>query len=370
MVLGIEASNILAGGGLVHLKELLCNAQPLQYGFTKVIVWAPASTLNQLADQDWLIKKTHSCLNRNMLFRMVWQLFIMPRCARSIDVLFVPGANPVRFSKTVSMCQNLLPFDDQERKLYGFSWMNFRLLLLRFSQIHSFKKARRVIFLTPSSIQYVSHQYPNIESKAIVISHGINNDIRHYSSVREEHQTIKLLYTSIVDVYKHQWNVVNAVFNLLDKGYPVALKLVGSSYKPAMDKLNQVLRSRPQYADKITYVPLVPHGTLPKIYQETDIFVFASSCETFSLILLEAMASGLAIACSDRNTLRDTLGDAGLYFDPYHTKDIERALLTLIEHKPLREKLRKRAYEISSSYSWSTCADRTFQCLAEVGREQ
>ena len=48
MILGIDASNIRAGGGVTHLVNLLQDAEPLDKGFTKVIIWAGTSTLNQI----------------------------------------------------------------------------------------------------------------------------------------------------------------------------------------------------------------------------------------------------------------------------------------------------------------------------------
>jgi len=369
MIIGIEASNILAGGGLVHLKELLNHANPEVHGFERLIVWAPQSTLVQLPDKSWLEKKSHPWLNRNILFRILWQTFVLPKTLKGIiDVLFVPGANAVSFSPVVTMCQNLLPFDVSERRLYGFSWMRVRLKLLYYTQMNAFEKAKRVVFLTPSSVHYVSDEKIAIASKAIVIPHGIKKDFYHLPETIEEKGSLKLLYVSIVDVYKHQWNVVEAVQGLLEKGHDIELQCVGSYYKPALQKLNQALMSKPQHADRITYTPLVPYESLKEVYQTADIFVFASSCETFSLILLEAMASGLPIVCSNKDTLRDTLQDAGVYFNPYDSKDIERVLLNLIEDKQLRDDLRKKAYQRAISYSWSKCADLTFSCLVEAGK--
>jgi glycosyltransferase involved in cell wall biosynthesis len=368
MILGIEASNILAGGGLRHLRELLDHVEPRRYGFDRVVVWAPQATLDQLKDQDWLDKQTHAWLNKSIFFRMLWQFLILPSLLkREMDVVFTPGANAIPFSKVVSMCQNLLPFDQQERKLYWFSWIYVRLKILQYAQTKSFQKAERVIFLTPSSIHYVKDFYSNIESKAKVIPHGISDVFFQRSIPMNPNQPIRLLYTSIIDLYKHQWNVVQAVFNLLDRGCNIELKLVGSAYGPAMEKLNKILVSKPQYRHRIQYAPDVPFDILTSIYKESDIFVFASSCETFSLILLEAMASGLPIACSDRDTLRDTLQDTGLYFNPYDVKDIEGVLYELIHNGKRRDKLSQAAREKAEAYSWSRCADLTFACLAEVG---
>ncbi len=367
MVLGIEASNILAGGGLVHLKEFLNHAKPEDHNFDSVILWAPQSTLDHMPNKEWLVKKSHPWLNRNFLFSTLWRILILPiGLNRMIDVLFVPGANVVNFTPMVTMCQNLLPFDSAERRLYGFSWMRLRLSFLHFTQKMSFGKARKVIFLTASSVHYVANSKSSLSEKSVVIPHGINSVYFKMPTVKNDNQTIKLLYVSIVDVYKHHCNLVEAVFALLEKGYDVELELVGAIYPPAYHALQKVLKTKPQFADRISYTALVSYYSLNEVYQSADIFIFASSCESFSLILLEAMASGLPIACSDKDTLKDTLQDAGVYFNPYDSKDIERVVLSLIQDKGLREDLSKRAFHRSTNYSWSKCSNHTLACLAEA----
>lgn len=366
MVLGIEASNILAGGGLIHLKELLSHAKPASHGFEKVCIWSAQPILDQLPDQPWLEKRTHPWLNRSIFFRMLWLIFILPKEAKqSIDVLFSPGANPVNFHPQVSMCQNLLPFDNKESKLYGLSLMRIRLLVLRYTQTKAFRNAQGVIVLTQSNIRYLTKRLDS-KVKFCVIPHGINPSFLHAPSLKKLNAPIKLLYVSIVDVYKHQWNVVEAVSHLIDKGYSVELTLVGGQYPPAWKKLKTSINIHHDHASQITYLPAIPYDQLNTIYQTADIFVFASSCETFSLVLLESMASGLPIVCSNRDTLKDTLGDAGLYFDPYSPESIEKALIKLIEDPSLRQELSTRGYTRAQSYSWSVCANQTFQFLSNI----
>ena len=48
MILGIDASNIRAGGGVTHLQNLLQFAVPEKVGIKKVIVWGGKNTLDQL----------------------------------------------------------------------------------------------------------------------------------------------------------------------------------------------------------------------------------------------------------------------------------------------------------------------------------
>lgn len=371
MVLGIEASNILAGGGITHLRELLTHAQPLSHGFKRVYLWSGQKTLDQLPDQPWLEKKNHPWLNRSVFFRMLWLTFVFPQEAKSllIDVVFSPGANVIDFYPQVSMCQNLLPFDKKESRRYGFSWMRFRIALLSYTQTKAFKKAQGIIVLTSSNIHYLTeHGIGN--NKFCVIPHGINSMFSYAPSLQSLHAPVQLLYVSIVDVYKNQWNVVEALYRLIEKGYAVELTLVGNQYPAAWEKLQTSINLHPEYASRVTYLPAVPYDRLSAVYQAADIFVFASSCETFSLVLLEAMASGLPIACSDKDTLKDTLGDAGVYFDPYSPKSIEMGIVQLIENAILRDELRKKGYTRAQSYSWTVCADQTFQYLSKIAKEK
>jgi glycosyltransferase involved in cell wall biosynthesis len=239
---------------------------------------------------------------------------------------------------------------------------------LYYAQRKAFRKAQGIIVLTPSNIPYLTSKSIIEDKKFCVIPHGINPVFYYKPSLKSLNDPIKLLYVSIVDVYKHQWNVVEALYGLIDKGYSVELTLVGAQYPEAMDKLKSSINIHPEYANRITYISTLPYDALTTTYQSADIFVFASSCETFSLVLLEAMASGLPIACSDKDTLKDTLGEAGVYFDPYSPESVENAILTLIENKVLREELSCKAYEKAQTYSWSVCADQTLQYLSKIAK--
>ena len=73
MRLGIDASNIRGGGGLTHLRQMLAAADPPAHGFEQVVVWAPQSTLEQLKNQPWLLKRHDRALESHYLLRAWWQ---------------------------------------------------------------------------------------------------------------------------------------------------------------------------------------------------------------------------------------------------------------------------------------------------------
>ena len=112
----------------------------------------------------------------------------------------------------------------------------------------------------------------------------------------------------------------------------------------------------------------MPFADLHTLYGEADGFVFASSCENLPNILIEAMAEGLPIACSNRGPMPEVLGDGGVYFDPTDVESIAECLLGLGKDPILRTRLAEAAWQNAQPYSWKRCADDTFDFIAQVAR--
>src|SRR2546425_4364161 len=90
--LGIDASNLRAGGGVTHLAELLASAHPVEHGFSEVVVWGGAETLSRLQKPRWLRAVHVDACDRGVFGRLAWQRTKLDRAARqACDVLFVPG---------------------------------------------------------------------------------------------------------------------------------------------------------------------------------------------------------------------------------------------------------------------------------------
>lgn len=373
-ILGIDASNIRAGGGVTHLVELLRAARPESYGFGRVIVWGGSETLSQLEDRNWLSKASDPLLNRALPYRSFWQRFKLKRLAEAAgcSVLFVPGGSDTSgFKPMVTMCQNLLPFEWRELRRYGLSWMSLKLGLLRFTQSRTFRKADAVIFLTQFSRDAVLRVLGVLSGKIAVIPHGV--DPRFFCAPRlqrkpDEFSAVnpcRILYVSAVDVYKHQWHVIEAVAKLRASGLHVALDLVGPPAS-GFARLQAALSRFDPSGKFISYQDAVPYVELHDRYASADIGVFASTCETFGQILTEAMASGLPMACSNRSAMPGILGEAGVYFDPENPNSIAASIRRLIDSPELRTKMSQAAYERARQFSWSRCADETFALISHL----
>lgn len=367
MTLVIDASNILTGGGLTHLSEVIRYAHPQRFGFNKVIVCAGEKALERIEDREWLLKYTHPYLNKNYLFRFIWSNFILKKLLiKENGFLFLVGSVKPFFSwPYVTMCQNLLPVELKELKRFGFSFTTLRLLLLRILHFKAYKNAQGTIFLTQYSYDILPTRIKKYIKAFTVVPHGLNHSI-FYPRERAEAMDktrFKLLYISIINEYKHQDKVLQAVLNLNQKGYAVQLTLIGPAYPASLKKLMTIFERSGTPENVLDYRGMVPYHQLFKEYDAHDAFIFASTCETFGMIVTEAMAMGMPLACSNKSSLPETVGDAAIYFDPENPESIAATITKLVTDDKLRGALAEKSISRAAQFSWQTCADDTFLFL-------
>lgn len=376
ITIGIDATNLLQGGGRTHLIELLNSVDIKKSGITKIVVWARTSTLEKLPDRPWLKKVTYKQLEGGLVSRSVWQRHYLDDelNRENCDVLFVPGGNIIsKFRPVLTMSRNMLPFEWRELRRYGISLQTLKLVLLRFAQIKSLRKADGVVFLTKYAFDAVQKVTGELNCRKKIIAHGVNP--RFFLEPRKQKSIddysvdtpFRIIYISIIDEYKHQCRVVDVVKQLRnDTGWPLFLHLIGPKYSKSYFKLEQLLSKYPDNTAWVKYHGPMQYDDLHEVYLGADLGLFASTCENLPNILIEKMAAGLPIACSDRGPMPEVLGDAGVYFDSENNKSMMQAISDLVQSPDLRTKLAHEAFERSKSYTWADCADQTMQLLIEL----
>jgi len=379
LTIGIDATNLRRGGGLTHLIELLRVAQPKLFGINKVIVWGGFPTLNALDDCSWLFKHNPAALDKGLLQRILWQRYSLSHTAREegCDLLFVPGGSYAgNFHPVITMSRNLLPFEMHELFRYGLSFRTLKFLLLRFVQSRSFRQTDGVIFLTQYAREAILCVTGKLSGKTSIIPHGMNSRFNRAPKVQsaitefsDEHP-YRVLYVSIIDQYKHQWHVVEAVSTLRKLGLPIVLDLVGPAYQPALKRLNKMIYKLDTDRTWVHYHGTIDFNDIHESYEQADLAVFASSCENMPNILLEAMAMGLPLACSNRGPMPEVLGNSGVFFNPEMPESITKALQKLIDSPKLRTELSHASYERVQQYSWERCASETFGFLTGIAKQK
>ncbi|MET4119759.1 glycosyltransferase involved in cell wall biosynthesis [Bradyrhizobium sp. JR1.5] len=376
--LGIDASNLRIGGGITHLVELLRESNPAEHGFERIFVWASAATLARVEDRPWVEKRTSAALEASLPRRVSWQRLVLPQelSAAKIDLLFAPGGSiVVKFKPVVTMSRNMLPFEWTELRRFGLSRTALKLALLRWNQGTSFKRADGTIFLTRYAFDAVTKATGSLKGRTAIIPHGVDTRFRmpprcqRAAAELTAPDPLRVVYVSTVDEYKHQWNVVEAIGRLHAEGLPIRLDLYGSARPSTLPRLTEAIKRVDGERQFVRYWGAVDYSEIHQCYAAADVCVFASSCENMPNILIESMAAGLPIACSDRGPMPEVLGDAGSYFDPEDPVSIADAVRQLALAPQLRADKALAAFEASSQFSWARCARETFDFLSMVARE-
>jgi glycosyltransferase involved in cell wall biosynthesis len=95
-------------------------------------------------------------------------------------------------------------------------------------------------------------------------------------------------------------------------------------------------------------------------------FVFPSLYEGFRLPVLEAMARGVPVACSNASSLPEVAGDAALLFDPHDESEIAAALQRVLGDEALRARLRTSGQERAREFTWERSARLTLETYARA----
>lgn len=91
-------------------------------------------------------------------------------------------------------------------------------------------------------------------------------------------------------------------------------------------------------------------------YKNAELLFFPSLYEGFGLPVVEAMAAGVPVAVSNRSSLPELIGDAGLLFDPENIDEMTEQLHRILTNPDLKRSLILKGFQISQKYSWETTA--------------
>ena len=100
---------------------------------------------------------------------------------------------------------------------------------------------------------------------------------------------------------------------------------------------------------------------LDEIYRNAEMYVFPSLYEGFGLPPLEAMASGIPVAASGQECIREVLGAAAYYFDGMKAEEIANALEKITADENLRKNLIAKGYGQVKRYDWKKTAEQTLE---------
>jgi glycosyltransferase involved in cell wall biosynthesis len=135
--------------------------------------------------------------------------------------------------------------------------------------------------------------------------------------------------------------------------------LVMPGYPTRFDAALDTEAARLGIADRVRCPGWVSDEDLEGLYEAAACLVYPSQIEGFGIPVVEAMARGLPVACSNAPSLPEVAGDAARYFDPLDVPDIAAAIDELIGDANLRQRLAGLGRERAQLFSWEQTARHT-----------
>lgn len=372
MKIVFNALSARLGGGqtyLINLFQFVPENDDLE-----IVVFAPASL--KLPSHPRIRRVEPAWPTENPIVRALWEKWMLPGIlkAEKADVLFCPGGvvgtRPPEGCKVATMFRNMIPFDLRVRKSIPLGLQRLRNWLLNRIMLKSMSEADLTIFIS-NYARSVIESLTEVKC-AITIPHGIGSVFRtHGSSVARPDflpANEYILYVSRFDVYKHHYEVVNAYAKLSPElRNRFSLILVGETNLPEAERVKALVTSL-GLEQQVLLMGAIPYQSLPPLYHHAYLNLFASSCENCPNILLEALASGRPMICSDVMPMPEFGADAALYFSPFDSLDINKVLSKALSNPDLLNRLSAEAVQQSDKFDWVSTSKRTWGELLALSK--
>jgi glycosyltransferase involved in cell wall biosynthesis len=315
----------------------------------------------------------------NPFYRHRYQRKVLPGWLRDndVDVLFAPGGltgtrrGPADRFAVVVMMQNMLPFDFRQQATYPllhYPYMRLRLRLLYWGLRKSFRRADRLICISQYAMEKV---LPLVgPADTALVSLGLGEGFRDPAAAEPEvlaRHGIRapyLLYVSILDPYKHQLEVIEGFRRYRAARCAAGLQLVLTG--PVRGSYGRAVRREAErLGDAVVCTGPIARAELPPLLRSAEALLFASTCETSSLILMEYLGAGRPIICSRTLPIPEIGGDAVHYVDAEDPQAWCQAFGDVLGNPQLMRDLGERARSRAALFSWDETSRLTLAALTE-----
>lgn len=261
------------------------------------------------------------------------------------------------------------------------------LSILHFPEMHPKKRLKQIGQQLPAAIErsdivitvseFVAREVIDTfsidASKVVAIHNGVNDHFRPRDELEVheclEQQGLKygryLLAVGTLEPRKNIGNLVRA-YGLLPsrvrRQFPlVIVGMKGWHYNQLTSTMKPLVD-----AGEIKMLGYLSEADLVRIYAGSTMLIYPSLYEGFGLPPLEAMACGVPVITSNRSSLPEVAGDAGVFVEPENVDEINEAILRLIDNESERIERGIAGLKRAQYFSWGKCAQETLEVYRRV----
>jgi glycosyltransferase involved in cell wall biosynthesis len=312
---------------------------------------------------------------RNPVVNVAWHQLELPFVCRKrgYDILFLPAAN--RRMPYWVPCPTVGTVHDFSSTHVKDKYDPARMFFIKKVTPVLIRKLDMILTVSENSKKDIMNFCGISGDRIVVTPNGVDLSIYSPGDREVAIQIIKnkyhfeppcFLYVSRIEhPGKNHVRLIQA-FDALKKRtkIPHQLILAGSAWSGADEVMKAAEEA--QFRQDIKFIGFVAGEDLPNLYRTADIFVFPSLYEGFGMPLLEAMACGTPVVCSNLSSMPEVAGDAALLFDPYDEEDMSAKLQKLVEDDLLRSDLVAKGFNRAKIFSWTSTARQTLDVIAST----
>jgi glycosyltransferase involved in cell wall biosynthesis len=292
--------------------------------------------------------------------RLLWEQTALPLAARHLrlDAMLNPGFT----APLLASCPQVTVFHDMQHKRHPEYFRWFDLPFWRFFLYWSARRSKRLIAVSEATAADLLRFYPRTpKGKIRVVPHGVDEE---FARVRERRRPEKfLLAASTLHPHKNLDGLLRA-FAIFRRGHPEFRLIVCGMHGFFTGPLHE-LREQLGLREAVEFPGWIARERVYDLFARAWAFVYPSRFEGFGLPILEALAAGIPMACSDIEPLSGLAGDAAVKFDPDDVEAMARAMERIAMDEGVRARLAEDGPKQAAKYSWEAAARGTLEALIE-----
>lgn len=205
----------------------------------------------------------------------------------------------------------------------------------------------------------VEHVYLGVNEKFRVI--GKKEDVKKELGI----QNSFIFTVAAVEQRKNFITSIKAFYKLRKRFENLKFFIAGEATFPYFYTISKLIREL-GLEKSVVFLGNVPDEKLIMFYNAADVLVFPSLYEGFGLPLLEAMACGTPVVTSNRSSLPEVAGDAGVLVNALDVNEIEGAMFRILTEDGFRQDLIRRGLKRVKFFTWEKTAEETSKIYEEV----